>query len=458
MSRLPIRVRVTLALAAVMALVLAAVGLFVYLRLESELSGSVDQGLRSRAGEVSALVRASPQGLSASDRAPLIEREESLAQVLTGRGRVVDSTRQLRGQPVLSGSDLERAAAGPIFVDRDRLPGIEGSVRLLATPVEAQGRRLIAVVGSSLEDRDEALGSLAGILLIGGPAALLLASLAGYGAAAAALRPVEAMRRRAAAISASEPDERLPVPVARDELSRLGETLNAMLSRLATALERERRFVDDASHELRTPLALHKAELELALRYGAGEEDLRTAISSAVEEIDRLIQLAEDLLVVARSEKGELAVALEPLRVEDLFATVGERFRARSAQSQRQLSIEPGDGLVVAADRLRLEQALTNIVDNALRYGDGEVRLWARASGGRVELHVSDGGSGFPPEFIGRAFERFSRADAARARGGTGLGLAIVETIAEAHRGRAQAANDPGGGADVWIEIPAASA
>ena len=120
------------------------------------------------------------------------------------------------------------------------------------------------VVGSSLGDRDEALDGLARLLLIGGPVALLLASLAGYGMAAAALRPVDAMRRRAAEIS-SEPGERLPVPEADDELRRLGETLNAMLGRLEQALERERRFVDDASHELRTPLALHKIELELAL-------------------------------------------------------------------------------------------------------------------------------------------------------------------------------------------------
>jgi two-component system, OmpR family, sensor kinase len=456
LGRLPIRIRVTLAFAGAMAVILAAVGLFLYLRLEAQLTDSIDNGLRSRAGEVSALLRASGTGLSGSGETALIDQDESFAQVLTSDGRVVDSTLQLRGQAVLEGPDLERAAAGPTFVEVDQLPGIEGPSRLLAAPVDAQGQRLIAVVGSALEDRDEALAGLATLLLIGGPAALLLASLAGYAALAAALRPVEAMRRRAAAISASEPDERLPVPAAEDELSRLGRTLNEMLGRLEAALERERRFVNDASHELRTRLALHKTELEFALRYGAGEQELRAAISSAVEEIDRLIQLAEDLLVVARSEKGELAVSPEPIPVAALFASIGERFRARAAQSKRPLSVDGGDGLVVEADRLRLEQALTSMVDNALRYGDGEVRLWARANGGLVQLHVSDRGPGFPPDFIGRAFERFSRADAARTRGGSGLGLAIVETIAQAHNGRVGAANDPGGGADVWIEVPGA--
>ena len=140
---------------------------------------------------------------------------------------------------------------------------------MLAAPVDVGGRTVVAVVGSSLGDRDEALGNLARLLLIGGPIALLLASLAGYWMAGAALRPVDAMRRRAAEISASEPGARLPVPEADDELRRLGETLNAMLGRLEEALERERRFVDDASHELRTPLALHKIELELALLHAA---------------------------------------------------------------------------------------------------------------------------------------------------------------------------------------------
>ena len=125
------------------------------------------------------------------------------------------------------------------------------------------------------------------------------------------------------------------------------------------------------------------------------------------------------------------------------------------AESRRRLALEPvDDGLSVEADRLRLEQALTNLVDNALRHGEGEVRMRAEADGGRLALHVADAGPGFPPEFIPRAFDRFSRADASRARGGTGLGLAIVDAIARAHGGVAGAVNRPEGGADVWIEVP----
>jgi signal transduction histidine kinase len=292
-------------------------------------------------------------------------------------------------------------------------------------------------------------------MLIGGPIALLLASLAGYAVAGTALRPVEAMRRRAAEISAAEPDQRLPLPDANDEIRRLGETLNGMLGRLEAALERERAFVDDASHELRTPLAMHKTELELALRYAKTPEEMRAAISSATVEVDRLIALAEDLLVLARSEEGKLALDLRPVGVAELLADLRERFAARAGGTGRSLVVEPADGLSVEGDRLRLEQALSNLVENAFQHGAGQITVRASDARGEVQIHVTDRGPGFPPEFIDRAFERFSRGDPARGGDGTGLGLAIVEAIARAHRGSAHAANRDGAGADVWIELPA---
>jgi signal transduction histidine kinase len=262
------------------------------------------------------------------------------------------------------------------------------------------------------------------------------------------------MRRRAAAISAAEPEQRLPLPEAHDELHRLGETLNEMLGRLEVALERERAFVDDASHELRTPLALHKTELELALRYAKTEEEWRAAITSAIEEVDRLSALAEDLLVLARSEEGKLALHLRTVRVSDLLGGVRERFAARIDGSGRSLVVEPADGLTIDGDPVRLEQALTNLVENAIEHGGGEITIRASRAAGDLEIHVEDRGPGFPPDFLDRAFERFSQPDQARGGDGTGLGLAIVEAIARAHRGSAHAANRDGSGADVWIELP----
>jgi two-component system OmpR family sensor kinase len=449
LSRLPIRLRVTLAFALGMAVVLFVVGLLIYVRYTAELNSSIDNGLRSRAGDVATLLRESDPGDSALPR-----REETFAQVLTPSGRVVHSTGKPGGGSVLAPADLRRAAEAPTFVERTGIPRLDNPVRLLAKSVQAHGKQLIIVVGTPLDDRNEALASLRTLLLIGGPAALLLAMLVGYGAVTASLRPVEAIRRQAAEISAADPAKRLPVPPADDELRRLGETLNRMLARLETALERERAFVDDASHELRTPLAMHRAELEVALRHSESPEELRTAIASAIEEVDCLSQLAEDLLVLARSDKGRLAVKLEPVEVGSLMTSLRDRFASRAAAAGRPLDAEPVDDLAVDADQLRLEQALGNLIDNALRHGKGPIRLWARPSDSRVELHVSDAGPGFPPQFQAHAFERFSRAESARTGGGTGLGLAIVEAIAKAHGGTANAANQAGGGADVWVVIP----
>ena len=455
--RLPIRLKLTLAFAVVMALVLSATGLFIYLRLGSDLDATVDQGLRTRAGDVQALIRQADSGLAAAGRSPLTDQGESFAQVLDPSGQIVDASPPVRGRPLLGARELARARSHTFLVDRDAAPGVEGPVRLLATPVRAQGRSLIVVVGTSTDDRHDAQRDLGALLLIGGPIALLVACAAGYGVAAAALRPVEAMRRRAAQVSATEPGGRLPVPPSRDEISRLGETLNDMLSRLEGAFARERTFVSDASHELRTPLAILKTELELAMRAGRSPEELRAAVRSAAEETDRLSQLAEDLLVIARSDQGRLPVRLAELDVAALLDDVARRFEARAREGGATLEIEAPPGLVVAADPLRLEQALGNMVDNALRHGGRGIALAAEAQRGGVTVRVHDDGPGFPDGFADSAFERFTRGDHARGRGGSGLGLAIVAAIAAAHGGAVGAESRDGGGADVWIWLPASA-
>jgi signal transduction histidine kinase len=261
------------------------------------------------------------------------------------------------------------------------------------------------------------------------------------------------MRRRAAAVSTSSLDERLPVPPAHDEVARLGETLNQMLARIEAGLARERRFVADASHQLRTPLALLKTELELALRRARSPAELEQALRSAASTTDRLARLADDLLLLARADEGRVQLKTERVDVLDRLEAVAQSFAARAAAERRPVVIDGDGALVVTADPIRLDQALTNLVDNAFRHGGGRITLSARARDGVAELHVIDEGGGFPAGFVDLAFERFSRAEG-RAHDGSGLGLAIVETIARAHRGEAHARNRPDGGADVWLALP----
>jgi signal transduction histidine kinase len=216
--------------------------------------------------------------------------------------------------------------------------------------------------------------------------------------------------------------------------------------------------VADASHELRTPLSLLQTELELALRRPRSREEQQQALRSAAEEVDRLVRLAGDLLVLARADDGKLPLSLERHCVREVLDAVAGRFDSRARAAGRSLEVAASPEWVIWADRLRLEQALGNLVDNALRHGAGTVRLDGAIEDGMVELTVGDEGRGFPPEFLPHAFERFSRADVARGGGSAGLGLAIVEAIARAHGGTASAANGAGGGAEVRLTIPADTA
>ncbi len=422
-----------------MAAVLAATGLFLYFSLRGDLDHAIGQGLRSRTGDITALVQQADNGLGGAAHARGAGSGSGFAQILDRSGRVFDATPGLH-RPLLRAADIRAAGAGVTSFDR-------AGNRLLATPVRAQGRELIVVAGTSLADRDKAVAELGTRLLIGGPVALLLAAAAGYALASAALRPVESMRARAAAISPDELDHRLPLARNRDELHRLGETLNAMLARLEAGQQRERAFVADASHELRNPLAMLTTELELIARDRPTGPDLNGALASAIAEANRLGGLTGDLLVLAQADSDRIPIVKETLRVADVLDAVGRRYPEVLVERAPELDFE--------ADPRRLEQALGNMAENALAYGAAPVRISAVVRGGQVELHVCDSGSGFPPDFLGQAFERFARADASRGSGGTGLGLAIVAAIAAGHGGAAHAANRPDTGADVWIAIPA---
>jgi signal transduction histidine kinase len=402
-----------------MVLVLAAAALFVYVRLRSDVDEAVTSDLQSR---TEAVMRAGAEAGVIGDA------EESFAQIQGVDGRIVDSAGGVTA-PVRQTGDIE-------------VEGIDGTARVLST---RDGQNVI-VVGQSLEDRDEVLADLIAAFAVGGPIAVLLASLLGYALAGAGLRPVEAMRRRAAEVSIAE---RLPLPAARDELRRLGETLNEMLDRLQRSFERERRFVADAGHELRTPLAVIKTELEGILRSHDLEPDVRVGLVAAVEECDHLAQLAEDLLIVARAAEGALPIRRETLPAKEVLDGVRDRFADRASEHGRRIVVDAADGAMLNADPLRIRQALGNLVDNALRYGDGDVSLRASSAG---EIEVSDHGPGFAPDVADRAFERFTRGDGARTRSGTGLGLAIVRAIAEAHGGTARIVPDDG--ATVRIELP----
>ncbi|MDX6538630.1 MAG: hypothetical protein QOI71_240 [Gaiellales bacterium] len=432
MRALPIRLRLTVSFALVGSLVLVAGGLIMYSRLQSELDRGLDASLRARSTDVALLMR-NADGAAPIGRLPA--SDETIAQVLDTRGRVLDSTHTLAGASALTRDQRLHALRSPTFVDHPVLRGTDENLRLLARASTIRGQRRIVIVGAALEGRDEALAGLRREFLVGLPLAILLATGGAFVLASAVLRPVRALRRGAEAITRTGPGARLAEPRTHDEIAELARTLNSMLARLEAASERERRFVADASHELRAPLALVQSELEVTLSGPRRLAPYRRALQEAEREVAGLAQLANDLLLLARADEGRLPLRRERIDTRTILDALARRFARRAGAAGRVIRVAQADAGVVEGDRLRLEQALANLIENALRHGHGDIELSARAASGAIELTVRDCGSGMPQEFEARAFERFTRADDARSGPGAGLGLAIVELIVHAHGG-----------------------
>jgi signal transduction histidine kinase len=307
------------------------------------------------------------------------------------------------------------------------VPGIsedgEAQPAMLVLRSDADGW---VVVGTTTEDLQAAVDGVRTQLLIGGPLTLALAAFAGYLLAGRALRPLEEMRSRATVISTHNSDERLPLPSTRDELYRLGQTLNAMLDRLAEGLERERRFVAEASHELRTPLSMLRMELDLALSRPRSTAELADALRSASEEVERLSRLSEDLLAIARGDEQAATLDLEEFDVAETASAVVARFARGLAAEDRDIRLVGDISARVVADRNRIDRALTNLVDNAMRHGSGDVEVAVTSDADGVNIAVADEGT-----WDHRQAEELL----APGSDSSGLGLRLARTTAELHGG-----------------------
>lgn len=456
MNRVPIRWRLTILSALVMTVVLEGTGFILHQRLSSDVLAAVDSGLRSRAATIAAGVGES--GTSFGEGGTLVEPDQAFAQILDRQGAIVDSSAALADRPLLPPAQAA-AVSTPTFTNTTLDLGEEPiRVRLFSAPAS---NGTVVIVGASLEDQHDALAQLASLLLWGMPFAIVITTAMAWLLAGAALRPIDRMTEEAAELSTrGELDTRLSVPPSRDEVAHLGTTLNDLLDRLQDTVERERRLVDDASHELRTPLAILKTELELALRGPGSEQALRAAIVSGIDETDRLNELAEELLVLARFQRGALPMNPRPTDLAALVAETAASFQSRAAEESIALVCVADAPVQAVVDPVRMRQVVMNLLDNALDHTppNGEVTVEVQRAGEEILLRVADSGEGFDEALTDRVFEPFSRADASRSResGGAGLGLAIVRAIVEAHWGTAYAENLPRGGALVTCRLPVA--
>ena len=460
MNRLPIRWRLTLAFALALTVVLTAVGAFLHFQLSSDVDRDIERDLRTRAAQLSGLLMREPISALPTAAAEQLEPDETIAQILTPTGGVVAATAYADVR-LLTREQLRDAALGELFVDRPGDARLDESLRVFAMPVHARDENFIVVVTDSLDERAQTLASTLGVEIVGLAAALAASCGVGYWVSGLALRPVEDLRQRAAAISGDDlaDAERTPLPVSpvADEIGRLGLTLNDMLDRIGRAqaaqreaLQQQRQFLADASHQLRTPLAIIKAEVELAQSGTTKGEDLDAAMISIGEETDRLSRLTEQLLLLAAADEHGLSLSREPVELRDLLEEVAERGRGR-AQLQGRMITVASDESTISADRQRLEYALGNLVDNALMHGAGDMQLVGERVDDLVELQVRDHGSGFSQEYMAHPFVRF--APTASTGRGTGLGLAIVQAIMKAHGGVVSLTNDAGASVTLWLPI-----
>ena len=423
-----VRARTTLLATLVVGVALAAGAVILLLSLENSLVRSGDAAAVAKARDLAAVVDAG--GLPSTVTAP---GEDDVVQVVDSAGRVVVASDNASSWPpiasfrpdgdaavvrtaydVADGSDLEDYRVWGVRAGTDELP-------------------VVVYVGTSLEAVSEATAQLRAALAVGLPVMVALLAFTTWTVVGRTLRPVEGIRSEVSEIEALALDRRVPVPPTDDEISRLAETMNAMLDRLETASRRQREFVADASHELRGPLAAFRTQLEVALAHPRDADWEATAVALLADS-DRMERIVGDLLYLARTD----AVPPEPsptlVDLDDIVLDEANRLRshARVPIDTSQVSAAP-----VRGSREELRRLIRNLLDNAVRHARSSVRVELATIGDEVVLVVEDDGPGVPSEQRQRIFERFVRLDAARSPdGGTGLGLAIVHAITVRHCGQ----------------------
>ena len=462
-ARLPLSLRTTLTLwySAILLAILVVMGALSYSWLSFSLQQDLDASLLTVAQVIKDTGSSEP---SAADPDALLrqllgpELYDKFFQLLDPEGRP-HGPREGRKADVLplSPQASARAARGQHTIETVVLAGAE-PVRLLTLPVVREGRvtEMIQVgmaLRRTLAVRDRYFDTL--MVLI--PLAVGLAALGGAVIARVALRPVDEMASTARRITAEDLSRRVEGRGSGDELDRLAETLNGMLARLEAAFDQTRRFAADAAHELRTPLTVLRGGIEVALRMERSPDEYRRVLASSLEEVKRLIRLAEDLLLLSRSLAGPEG-ARAPVDLEPLVLEVFEGGARLGHAAGVAVRVDATTPLAPRGDGAALRRALLNLVENAVKYTPpgGKVEIGLARAAGFAEITVADTGIGVDPAEFERIFEPFHRLDAARAHdtGGAGLGLAIARSIVIAHGGSITVESAPGAGSRFTVRLP----
>lgn len=460
-----IRLRLALWYTSVLGVTLIVFAMLLYFLMARHLIDEGDASIATRAQHIASTVRVdatAPPTLSHVELPPIdaFESPGVYVQVVQTDGLVVARSGNL-GDQELPGD--ERAFAGAWTGQGVFYSAVVGNeeVRVYVEPLIVAGKIIGFIqVGRSYGAAYGVLDRLRLVLLSSGVLSLLLAGGIAWGIAGGALKPIATITRTARAIALSKGfSRRLEDTSSRDELGQLGSTFNEMLASLEEAYAAQQRFIADASHELRTPLTAVLANLELLKRQGSdlpaqAREEL---IEAAANEAERMARLVTDLLSLARADAGQ-ELKSEKVELDRLLLDVYGVAKPLARQVKLKLTVDEIDEVSLTADPDRLKQLILILVDNAIRYtpSGGQVKLSLRKDGAMAVLEVADTGIGISARDLPHIFDRFYRADKARARdaGGTGLGLSIAKWIVEQHGGDVAVASEQGKGTRFTVRLP----
>lgn len=411
-------------------------GAFVYFSMSRGLSAALDNSLTINASQVSAGLNIDNGKLILSDS--LIEAPENAdlqgsgftIRVLTPQGDLIQEFGRYHDLPVSFTQSFST------YTDT----ASETSIRVYTQPVY-DNNQLVAIVqvAQSMADIQKTLQRLLVTLLVSIPILVIVAGVSGYYLATRALAPIDQIISTARKISAEDLSARLDVPATNDEVGRLSQTLNDMLSRLDDSFQRERQFTNDASHELRTPLTAMQAILGVIREKRRTSEEYEQALDDISEETDRLRTLVENLLRLARGDKSQNNI-FEQVNLSTLLEDVSDSMRPLAETKSLTLHCKPAANLTVLGDSDELIRLFVNLLDNAIKYTErGEVRIAAKRAEKNIEIQITDTGIGISPEHLPHIFDRFYRVDHSRTQRGAGLGLAIAKDIVVAHGGQIEA-------------------
>jgi heavy metal sensor kinase len=445
-----LRTRFALWTALLILLVLAVFGTYVYLSMARGLYAALDNTLQVSASQIIASLNVNNGKLILPDS--LSEPPEGEAppagfsvRILTPDGAVLQQT----GVYTFQLPPVTTPLPAPFYTTLTSPP-----LRIFTVPV-TDNNQLVAIVqvSQSTSTVQATLGRLLTTLLIAAPLLLLAAAASGYFLAARALRPIDAMTSMARRISAEDLSARLNLS-SDDELGRLASTFDEMLARLEDSFHRERQFTADASHELRTPLAAMQAILSVTRQRRRKPAEYEKALDDLSEETDRLRNLAESLLSLARADLHPILLS-ETIDLSTLLDDVTESLRPLAEAKGLNLACETASSLAVQGESDGLIRLFINLLDNAIKYTEhGSVSVSACREGAQVHIEISDTGIGIPASHLPHVFERFYRVEQARSKRGTGLGLSLVQQIVLAHGGTISVASRFGKGSTFTVEIP----